>query len=167
MSNDKPSTETQVQGDLEIDETRLPEELQRHAARFFFYGVAWCSAIRKAKVYKSRAKEVEARLTKSFRQEMLDVGLKLREVTLKMIDDFLAENSEMKEANEELIQAEYTADMLGVAKDAFRDRGRMLGDLSRIKGEVGYFAEREGYTEMQRQLEERRGKPQPKEEKAT
>ena len=146
--------ETQIQEELNIDETKLEEELQRQSARFFYYATLWSKATRKARIAKIKVDETEAKICKQYREDMVISDSKTR-VTEKMLDEYCAEHQDMKTAREEWIEAEYLQDVLGVAKDAFWQRNQALVNLYKNKSEESFYANG-GLDAMQGELERRR-----------
>ena len=153
--------ETQIQGDLDIDETKLAEELQRQPARFFYYAVSWALAQRKSRITQLRLKELEARTSASYRKEMVDTGMKPRDVTIKMVEDYCTEHVDVQALRDEWIQAEYIMDMLDIAKIAFRQRSQSLIELFKSKGEEQFY-ENHGMEAMTREVDKKRGRKAPK-----
>ena len=127
--------EEEISKALNIDDTKLGEELVRQPSLFFYYSTGWALAAKKRRMIKLQVREVEASLTKEFRERMLAENTGLR-VTEKMISDYLAEHSSYKEAAVEQIKAEYIEDMLGAGKDAFKQRGQILLELSRNNNDL-------------------------------
>lgn len=130
--------ENEIQKELEIDEKDISSELGRQPSKFFYWATTWALASRKSRKIRLKRREVEARLSKEYRLVMKEDDPKLR-VTEKILDDYLAEHSEYKVACEEEIQAEYMADMLGVAKEAFKVRSQALVELSRSSIEEKFY----------------------------
>lgn len=130
--------ENQIQQELEIDEKDISSELGRQPSKFYYWATTWALASRKARKIRLKRREVEAKLSKEYRLLMKEDDPKFR-VTEKILDDYLAEHSEYKAACEEEIQAEYMADMLGVAKEAFKVRSQALVELSRSMVEEKFY----------------------------
>ena len=130
--------ENEIQKELEIDESNIVNELIRHPSKFFYWATTWALASRKSRKIRLKRREVEARLSKEYRIVMREDDPKFR-VTEKILDDYLAEHSDYKAACEEEIQAEYMADMLGVAKEAFKVRSQALVELSRSMVEEKFY----------------------------
>jgi hypothetical protein len=156
MAEERTPIERRIQEELDIDETKLDEELLRQPSRFFYWASAWCLAGREAKKSKIRTDEIEAKLCREYKEKMAKEDSKLR-VTEKMLNDYVAEHPEFKASKEIQAQEEYKVDVLGVAKDAFRQRSQALIELFKTTKDQGYL-EREGFKAMQEELEERRSR---------
>lgn len=135
MAETKKGLEMEIADALSIDETKLSEELIRQFSLFFYYATGWALAAKKRRVIKLQVREVEASLTREFRERMIVENSGLR-VTEKMISDYLAEHQKYKEAATDQITAEYIEDMLSAGKDAFKQRGQVLLELSRNSGDL-------------------------------
>ena len=127
--------EGEISAALNIDETKLSEELIRQPSLFFYWSTGWALAAKKRRIIKLQVRETEAALTREFRERMIIENSGLR-VTEKMISDYLAEHPKYKEAAIEQIKAEYIEDMLSAGKDAFKQRGQVLLELSRNSGDL-------------------------------
>ncbi len=154
------SMEKQISEALNIDETKLSEELVRQPSLFFYYATGWALAAKKRRVIKLQVREVEASLTREFRERMIIENSGLR-VTEKMISDYLAEHEKYKEAAIEQIKAEYIEDMLSAGKDAFKQRGQALLELSRNSGDLS-ANEFSTIKALREELEAREETKQPK-----
>lgn len=154
--------EQEIQTELEIDETKLAEELQRQPSRFFYWAVSWALAQRKSRITKLKLERLEAQVSAAYRKDMVAQGLKPRDVTIKMVDDFCTEHSDVKVAREAVIQDEYLTDMLEVAKVAFRQRADALRELFKNSGEQEYLQEH-SMNAMNAEIDRKRGRKQPKE----
>jgi len=135
MTDEKRTSEGQISDALQIDETKLEDELLRQPSLFFYWSMAWALSARKRRMQKLATRQIEAELTKGFRMEMAAENPGLR-VTEKMINDYLAEHPAYHEAQKELIKAEYMEDMLNVAKDAFKEKFNVLLELYRNQSDV-------------------------------
>jgi hypothetical protein len=150
------TVESKIQDDLEIDETKLDEELTRQPSRFFYYASLWALAGRAAKQAKLKTDETEAKLCREYKQRMGVEDPKLR-VTEKMLNDYVAEHPDFHAIKAIQVQEEYKVDMLGIAKDAFRQRAQALVELYRNNRDQAGL-EKAGFNVMQTELEERRNK---------
>jgi len=154
--------EQEIQTELEIDETKLAEELQRQPSRFFYWAVSWALAQRKSRVTQLRLKELEAKKSAAYRKEMVDGGMKPRDVTIKMVEDYCTDHPEVQTLRNEWIQAEYIMDMLDIAKIAFRQRHQSLVELFKSKSEEQFYQEH-GMDRMMGEVDRKRGRKVPKE----
>ncbi len=122
--------ETKLQEDLEINEQDILHELARQPSKYYFYGTMWCKASRKSRKQRLRVKELEARLANELRKN-LEAKVPGGRVTEKMINDYVNTHPEYLESEGERIQSEYMEDVLGVARDAFKQRALSLQELAR------------------------------------
>jgi hypothetical protein len=156
--------EERIQEELNIDETQLAEELQRQPSRFFYWAVSWALAQRKHRMTQLRGKELEARISAAYRQEMADSGMKPRDVTIRMVEDYCTEHLDVKASREESIQSEYLMDMLEIAKLAFRQRHQSLVELFKSKWEEKYYQEH-GMDAMHEEVDKKRERKERKKTK--
>jgi len=131
---EEKTTEQQIQEDLGINPDDLAKELLDQPSRFFFWSVTWARAARARRRQRLATRELEARLTKEFRELMANTQPGVR-VTEKMIDDFMYGHPVYKQQSDELIKTEYAEDMLSVAKDAMKERYGALTELMRNQKE--------------------------------
>ncbi len=149
---DKKATETEFQEALTINTDNIVEELKEQPSTYFYYSCMWALASRKRRVQRTKLKEIEARLGRSFKLDLKTEDAKVR-VSERMLDDYLAEQEEYKAALKEYIQSEYVESMLEVAKDAFKQRGIMLTELSRSHSDDKIYGNE--YKVMKEELERR------------
>lgn len=131
----KKGIEEQISDALEIDETKIEDELLRQPSLFFYWSMGWALAARKRRLQKLSLRKLEAELTQQFRTEMLKENPGLR-LTEKMINDYLAEHPAFYAAQQELIKAEYTEDMLNVASLALKQKHQALLELHKNQQET-------------------------------
>lgn len=156
--------EKEIQEELTIDETKLAEELQRQPSRFFYWAVSWALALRKSRLGKLKLERLEAQVSAAYRKDMVTTGMKPREVTIKMVDDYCTEHPDVKSARESVVEDEYLTDMLEIAKVAFRQRADALRELYKNNSEQEYLTEH-GMEAMNAEVDRKRGRKQPKVEK--
>jgi hypothetical protein len=131
---EEKTTEQSIQDDLEINVDDLAKELLDQPSRFFYWSVTWARAARARRRQRLATRELEARLTKEFRELMANTQPGVR-VTEKMIEDFLYGHPVYKQQSDEQIKTEYAEDMLSVAKDALKERYGALTELIRNQKE--------------------------------
>ncbi len=163
MADEPRKIEQEIQEELEIDETKLAEELQRQPSRFFYYAVSWALAQRKSRLTKLRLERTEAQVSAAYRKTMVDSGMKPRDVTIAMVNDYCTEHPDVKAAREAVIQDEYLTDMLEIAKVAFRQRADALRELYKSNSEQEYL-QTHGMDAMVAEIDRKRGRKQPKED---
>jgi len=152
---DKVGIEADLAKELEIDETKLEEELIRQPSKFFYWGALWARASRLRRKSRLQMKEKEASLCKAFRERAAEETPGLR-ITEKMLNDYLYTHPEYLQAEKDLIDKEYMDDLLSIAKEAFKERHQTLLELRRtVVEERAYGSEIEA---MRRELEERESK---------
>ena len=123
-----------LQKDLDIDDTNLDGELLKHPAKYFYWGHIFARAARKARKEKLRLKELEAFLSKEFRDKMATESPSTR-VTEKMISEYLLGHPDYLDQEKKLIEAEYVSDMLEVGKFAMYFRQQSLIELRKMSAE--------------------------------
>lgn len=169
MTEEKDTTKTmesEISEALSINETKINEELLRQPSLFYYYSVGWALAAKKRRMVRLQVRETEAILTREFRELMTSENPALR-LTEKIVNDYLAEHPKYKEAAIEQIKAEYTEDMLSAAKDAFKQRGQALLELSRNSGDLA-SNEFATMAALRGELEQREGdKPKQKRTRRT
>ena len=163
MEETKKKVEDQIREELEINETKLAEELQNQPSRFFYWAVSWALAQRKSRMSKLRLEKLEAQKSAAYRKEMVANGVKPRDVTIKMVDEFCTEDAEIQAARDTTVQDEYLTDMLEVAKVAFRQRADALRELYKQNVEQEYF-QTHGMDTMTEEIDRKRGRKGRKEE---
>lgn len=126
--------EEEIQEALSINTEDLVTELKEQPSLFFYWACMWSMAARKRRLEKMKLKEVEAKLGREYKEILRAEDPKVR-VSERMLDDYLAEKAEYKEALHQYAQNEYTETMLEVAKDGFKQRAQMLNELSRSHSE--------------------------------
>ena len=131
--------EEQIQEDLVIDETSLRQELLDQPSHVFYWGSMWARASRARRKQKLDIEQLEAELSKDFREAMLKSEPGAR-VTEKMIREFLDGHPKYQKVQLQLIQASYMEDMFSVAKDAFKSKGQSLLELSKSEAEQKFYA---------------------------
>jgi len=156
--------EQEIQEELEIDETKLAEELQRQPSRFFYWAVSWALAQRRFRITKVKLERLEAQIAAAYRKECVATGMKPRDVTIKMVEEFCSEHPDVVVARDAVIQDEYLTDMLDVAKIAFRQRADALKELYKNSSEQEYYQEH-SMDKMNEEIDRKRGRKKPKEEK--
>jgi hypothetical protein len=154
----KRTVEQEIERELEIDETKLAEELQRQPSRFFYYASAWARAQRKFRQAKLGLEALEAATAKKFRAECEANKVKS---TVDMVKDHCTLDEEVAAERGALIQAEYVTEMLEVAKQAFRQRATSLVELKRTRSEEEFYSEK-GMERMQEEIDRKRGRKGPK-----
>lgn len=147
--------EIEIQEELAIDETKLEEELVRQPSKFFYWATMWARAAKARRKQQLKLRELEATLTANYRKEVASEDPKLR-VTERMVEDYLSTNQDYKVEKGATIEREYAEDMLGVAKDGFRQRGQALIELVRLLKDDGR-ASRDELEIMRKELEIREG----------
>jgi hypothetical protein len=143
--------ENKIGQELEIDETKLEAEIAQQPSKFHFYGSLWARASRRVRKEKLRVRALEASLCKAYREKMLVDDPKLR-LTERVLDDYLSENTEWKEAKEKLIEFEYVESMLELAKDGFKQRHQALIELHKTRGEEKFYGN--VFDNMRKEFEE-------------
>ena len=131
---EEKTTEQSIQEDLDINQDDLAKELLDQPSRFFYWSVTWARAARARRRQRLSTRELEARLTKEFRELMAGTQPGVR-VTEKMIEDYLYGHPVYKQQMDEQIKTEYAEDMLSVAKDAMKERYGALTELMRNQKE--------------------------------
>lgn len=122
--------ELEIKEALEIDETDILNELRRHSAKYFYYGVLWARAAKQRRRLRLKLKELEARLANELRRQVTEGDPKAR-VTEAMKNDYLFNHPDYLAAEAEMIQGEYMEEVLDVARDGMKQRGMALNELSR------------------------------------
>lgn len=128
--NEKVTVEDEIREALLINDDDLIKELKEQPSLYFYYSALWSRAAKKRRTQKMQLKEVEARLGKVLRERVRADDIKAK-VSERMLDDYLAEQEEYKQILRDYTQAEYVESLLEVAKDAFKQRGQLLVELSR------------------------------------
>jgi len=152
MAELKYTTEEKLKDELAINDADLNIELKEQSTRFFYWGTLWAKALRAERQQKLLVEQIEAELSKDFRQKMLETDPALR-ITEKMLREFINGHPKYQEEQKVLIDKGYYADILSVAKTAFESRGRMLLEMSRQIGENKFY-ERE-FINMKAEFERR------------
>lgn len=116
---------------MEIDETNILEELRRHSAKYFYYGVLWARAAKQKRKIHLKVKELEATLTNELRMRVAQSGNPKDKVTAEMKNDYLFGHPDFLSAQQDEIQATYMEEVLDVAKDGMRQRGMALQELAK------------------------------------
>jgi hypothetical protein len=160
----KKKVEMEIQEALAVNTDDLAGELKEQPSTFFYWSCMWALAARKRRHQKIALKEVEAKLGRRFKESLRAEDPKIR-VSERMLDDYLAEQSEYQEVLQAYTQAEYTESMLEVAKDSFKQRGQMLIELSRTHGDDRY--QESAYRAMAGELEKKDEKKLRKRTKRT
>lgn len=130
------AVEVEIQEELAIDETKLEEELVRQSSKSFYWSAMWARAAKARRRQQLKLRELEATLTQQYRAGIAADDPKFR-VTERMVEDYLAQNPDYKAEKILTIDKEYAEDMLGVAKDGFRQRGQALIELVRLLKDDG------------------------------
>jgi hypothetical protein len=131
---------------IEIDGTNILEELRRHSAKYFYYGVLWARAAKNQRKVHTRVKALEATLMKVARTEN-------PKISSEMKTEFLNSSEEYTVAMQEEIQATYMEEVLSVAKDAMRQRGNALQELARQNRTEEWYGDE--YKRMKGEFDER------------
>ncbi len=134
MTEEKKSIESEILEDLEIDETKLNEELQKQPGKFFYYTSQWARAARSRRRTKLNAAEREAVLAKEYR-EIIAKETPGQRVTERMLTDYLNNHPEYLKLQEDIIKSEYMEDVLEATRDSMRQRHQVLLELSRAAHE--------------------------------
>ena len=124
--------------DIEIDSTDLHGELARQPSRYFYWGSTWARAEAFAKKMRVALKETEARIANNFRAMMAKENPTVR-VTDSIVQGYLRTHDEVHAAEEAVRRAEYTADLLEVAREAFKQRHHSLQKLVMQKEESDIY----------------------------
>jgi len=164
MPEDKKKVEEEIQEALTINTEDLATELKEQPAIYFYWSCSWALAARKRRNQKMKLKEAEAKLGRAFKELLRADDPKVR-VSERMLDDYLAERPEYQEVLKEFTQSEYIESMLEVARDAFKQRGQMLIELSRSHSEDRIYANE--YKIMEGELDRRDEKTRRKRSKRT
>jgi len=164
MPEEKKKVEQEIQEALTINTDDLVEELKEQPSVYFYWACMWALATRKRRMQKIQLKEVEAKLGRRFKEALRAEDPKIR-VSERMLDDYLAEQPEYQEALNIYTQGEYTESMLEVARDAFKQRGIMLNELSRSHSDDRVYGKE--YEVMKEELERRDEKKRTKRSKRT
>lgn len=133
---EQKTVEVEIQDELGIDETKLEEELVRQSSKYFYWSTMWARAAKARRRQQLKLRELEATLTQQYRAGIAADDPKFR-VTERMVEDYLAMHPEYKAEKILTIEKEYAEDMLGVAKDGFRQRGQALIELIRLLKDDG------------------------------
>lgn len=149
--------------DIEIDDTDLGGEMARQPSRYFYWGSVWSRASAFAKKMKVALKETEARLANEFRAYIAQDKPGTR-VTDSMIQSYLHTHEEWKVAEEAVRKAEYNADLLEVAREAFKQRHHSLQSLFRQKDESQMYGSEYANVKAMRDVFEDRERRRTKEE---
>lgn len=148
----KKTVEEQIREELEINQGDLIRELTNQPAKFYYWGALWAAASRAKRNQRLMKQEVEARLTKEFRELMAETKPTER-VTENMIKMYLNGHPEMIDSEKELVRREYTEDLLAMAKDAMKERHQILLEISRRNLEEQFYGDE--YKAMREELEAR------------
>lgn len=122
----------QINEDLAINDDDLEREFQRQASKFAYYGALYARASKKHAREKLKLKELEATLSRDYRNFMKENEPKTR-ITESMVTTFMVTTDDWKEQSGKVIQAAHEEDLLGVAKEGFRQRAQMLIQLAKLK----------------------------------
>jgi len=148
----RKDVETDIKDELAINDADLETELKEQSTKFFFRGSQWAKAVRGERQQKLLVEQIEAELSKEFRETMFQTDPTLR-ITEKMLKEYINGHPKYQEEQKKLIQLGYVADLLNVVKTAFESRGRMLIEMSRQIGENKFY-EKE-YLNMKQEFERR------------
>lgn len=131
---------------LEIDNTNILEELRRHSAKYFYYGVLWARAARNTRKLHMQTKALEAALMKEIR-------IANPKISAEAKAEYLNGNTEYQTALQNEIQASYMEEVLNVARDGMRQRGNALQELARQNRTEEFYGDE--FKAMKREYEER------------
>lgn len=126
----KKSIDVEVQEELEIDDTKLNEEMIRQPSKFYYWAANWARAARSKRKQRIKVRETESTLSADFRKKMTGDSPGTR-VTEKMIEDYLYAHPTYKEELINLVDKEHAEDVFSNVKDAFKERHQVLLELSR------------------------------------
>lgn len=116
--------------DIEIDEANLSSELSTHAAKMVFVAEEAVRAQLAYDQFKLKAAELAARIDMEVRQEAEAEGKKLTE---KAIENRVACDENYKKATMHLLGLKAHAEMMKARREAWKERGSMLVQLSSNK----------------------------------
>jgi len=123
---------------LSIDEANLSKELAEHSANYCYVGEQAIHADLAYGEFKLKVSELAAMVDRDIRMKAEADGKKITEA---VVANGILMNEEMKKANRHLLKLKANADLLRVHKDAFKDRGGMLIQMSSNKrAEMEAFA---------------------------
>jgi hypothetical protein len=109
---------------IEIDGTNIVEELRRHSAKYFYYGVLWARAAKQQRKLHIKTKSMEAELMKTARVEN-------PKLSAEMKNEYLYGHPDYLQAQQDEIQGTYMEEVLNVATQALKQRGMALQELAR------------------------------------
>ena len=130
MNEDTVLLEQKIVDELQLDETKLREDLKNQPLRLFYWGRMWAKALRAKKEARINLDRIEGRLSTEYRLKMSQINPRQRPI-LQMVEAYLNEQEEYNSAREALIKAEYAENILAVAKEAFQQRHSMLEEMSK------------------------------------
>jgi hypothetical protein len=131
---------------LEIDNTNILEELRRHSAKYFYYGVLWARAARNQRRVHRALRALEAELMKEARAEN-------PKLSAEMKAEYLNLHPRYQEAFQEENQATYMEEVLGIARDSMKQRGMALQELARHHREETIYGDE--FKAMKNEYDER------------
>lgn len=144
--------ESRIREDLKIDETKLGEELQRQAGKYFYWATLRSKAASKSRMQRSFLDALKATKSKDYRESMVKNDPKIR-VTERMLDDYLELDEDVTKAKSELVNAQYVEEIFDAAQDAMRQRHYTLIELVRSKESEKIITNE--YEAMKKDLEDR------------
>jgi len=112
---------------IEIDEANLAKELAQHSAKLVFVAEQAVGAQLAHDEFKLKVKELYALIDRDTRLLAETDGKKLTE---KMVENAIMLNEDYKKASRHLLKLQANADILKYRKEAWRERGSMLVQLS-------------------------------------
>lgn len=120
------ATETKAMT-IEIDEANLGKELAEHSAKFVYAAEMSIKASLTTEDFKLKVKELYALIDRDVRASAEADGKKITE---KQVENAVLLNEDYKKASRHLLQLQANADILKARKEAWRERGSMLVQLS-------------------------------------
>lgn len=116
--------------EIEIDEANLSTELATHAAKMVFVAEEAVRAQFAYDQFKLKVAELAAAIDMEARREAEEAGKKITE---KMVENRVACDENYKKASTHLLGLKAHAEMLKARREAWRERGAMLVQLSSNK----------------------------------
>lgn len=116
--------------EIEIDEANLSQELATHAAKMVFVAEAAVKAQLAYDQFKLKVAELSAHIDMEVRQEAEAEGKKITE---KMVENRVSCDENYKKASAHLLGLKAHAEMMKARREAWKERGSMLVQLSSNK----------------------------------
>lgn len=115
---------------IEIDEANIGRELAEHSAKLVFVAEQAIKAQLAYDSFKLKVNELAALIDRDAR---IKAEEEKKKVTEKVIQNEVDTNEEYKKASQHLLQLKANAEILKARKEAWRERGSMLVQLSSNK----------------------------------